>query len=202
MCKVELCRARKRTDSTTEPTDAAVQVRTVCEIGFGLSAGCLKQGHPDGFAMLRHAETALLKFTAGHVPATGSAMSARTSGRQHRPVNYSEKGGGGGSAPAWTLQLAGRDAPQDKENAHSGVAAAAARKSGAGRQQKAPAVAQKGRNAGLERLPIGKRPLGGLPVALGLHHCRLSPPVAPPVDAPQQLCFGPSKPCSRSCFLP
>ncbi|KAL4428694.1 hypothetical protein ABPG77_009800 [Micractinium sp. CCAP 211/92] len=81
-------------------------------------------------------------------------MSARTSGRQHRPVNYSEKGGGGGSAPAWTLQLAGGDAPQDKENARSGVAAPAARKSGAGRQQKAPAVAQKGRNAGLERLPI------------------------------------------------
>ncbi|KAL4447633.1 hypothetical protein ABPG75_004852 [Micractinium tetrahymenae] len=81
-------------------------------------------------------------------------MSARTSGRQHRPVNYSEKQAGGGSAPAWTLQLTGVDGAQDKENARSGGAAPAGRKSGGAGQQKAPAVAQKGRNAGLERLPI------------------------------------------------
>lgn len=87
-------------------------------------------------------------------------MSGRTSGRQHRPVNYSEKGGGVGSAPAWTLQLTAGDAVQDKENAGLGGAAATVRNSGAGRQQKAPAVAQKGRNAGLERLPIGERPRG------------------------------------------
>lgn len=103
-----------------------------------------------------------LPLKIGGRPRAGdrSAMSARTSGRLHRPVNYNEKGGGGGSAPAWTLQLGGGDAALDKENTSSGAAAPAARKSGAGRQQKAPAVPQKGRNAGLERLPIGERQRG------------------------------------------
>ena len=91
----------------------------------------------------------------------------RTSRRAHAQVDYNERGGGGGGGPAWARELAGGA----KENARPASAGAGAKRgAGAGpapppakpARKSAPAVAQKGRNAGLERLPIGAGP-GGPP---------------------------------------
>jgi hypothetical protein len=80
-------------------------------------------------------------------------MATRASGRAHRQVDYNEKQAGPhGSVPAWTRQLDdGRKSagPSHKENTKPQPAKQPARKS-------APAVAGRGRDAGITRLPIGE----------------------------------------------
>lgn len=86
---------------------------------------------------------------------------ARTSGRQRATVEYNEaaayKGAkSAGAGPAWARELGAKPGSQgSKENSRPLSAPAPPAKSGA--QARKPAVAQKGRDAGLERLPIGER---------------------------------------------
>jgi hypothetical protein len=81
-----------------------------------------------------------------------TAMATRTSGRHHRQVDYNEKSGSGSGAPAWARQIESAEAADghQKENNQPPVTKQAHQR------KSAPAVASKGRDAGLTRLPIGE----------------------------------------------
>ncbi|KAL4856859.1 hypothetical protein ACK3TF_002906 [Chlorella vulgaris] len=78
-------------------------------------------------------------------------MATRASGRQHRAVDYNEKAvGSSGSGPAWARQIESGDAEAANQKENSKPAAP----KHAPQRKSAPAVASKGRDAGLTRLPI------------------------------------------------
>lgn len=147
-----------------------------------------------------------------HSPGTATM---RTSGRAHREVNYNERAAGPAGlapGPAWLGAQQGATAGETsaggsrgaKENARPASAGAVppgkrAPKAQAARKS-APAVAQKGRNAGLERLPIGERPVEAPP----------PPPLSPAVATwrstlgvlrgRSRFCRFSHCPCSSSCL--
>ncbi len=84
--------------------------------------------------------------------AHATAMAMRTSGRQHRQVDYNEKSGSGSGAPAWARQIEAAEAADGHQKENSQPPAAKQ----AHQRKSAPAVATKGRDAGLTRLPIGE----------------------------------------------
>ena len=99
-------------------------------------------------------------------------MATRASGRARVAPVYDEKSlsrGGGSGGPAWAREQEGAAAKENSAPAGAGRRSDGGRKPGGGvgagdkgkpARKSAPAVAQKGRDAGLERMPIGEEPCG------------------------------------------
>ena len=143
-----------------------------------------------------------MKNAAPRPPPHGDViMATRTSGRARVPPVYDERAlsrGGGAGGPAWAREQGGA-----KENAAPGGAgrrSEGGRKAGGGAGDKArparksvPAVAQKGRDAGLERLPIGEARLGAPAVRRAGRAGR--------AQAPAPLPAAPLSPAVATCRL-